>query len=228
MLRDFHFGGYPYHLTGRLASPSWMRHLCSMNLSAELTVSKTLQALILTPNLINLRLDKMVGEHEVIHRPRISDPNFLPLVSFPKLAHLYVGISATLAPLRVLLDRLCIPPACSMVISAHSIQVEEIARKKILAPIIHAISTCARSHFAYHIPHRVRLTIKKRYFMFETATYSDNPTFKLWLELPPRPVFPTHTLTMLLNHLSLPGLSQATIFYTRVNGVNIHAADSGA
>ena len=206
MLRNLRFSGHRSNFT---PLPPWLHQLRSLDLSIKLTVFEMLGLLMSTQNLVNLRLSQTLADHT---------RSTLPLVSLPQLAHLDLNLFREFTQGAVFLDCVCIPPACSLNILASSVQRREIDKNTAFAPIIRAISSCARSHFAYHAPQKLKLIVTANHFLLETGTYSEPPTFKFHLEL--LQIFPMNTLNMLLSDFSLPGLSEVTSLSVRFNGVN--------
>lgn len=164
-----------------------------------------------TENLVKLRLYQTAADLTALT---------LPLVSLPALAQLDLTVFDELTPGAVLLDHLCIPPACTLKISARSLQRREIDKKSIVTPIIRTISTCAQRCCSHHVPRHISLIITTRYFAFESTTRSDEPTFAFCMILAPQQTFPGHTLTILLSEFTLPSFSTVTSFGLRIGGVN--------
>ncbi|KJA19394.1 hypothetical protein HYPSUDRAFT_204611 [Hypholoma sublateritium FD-334 SS-4] len=208
MLRKLRFNG---HRSNFAARPSWLNQLRSLELTVQLTVSEMLEVLMVTKNLVNLRLDQMLADHT---------NSTLPVVSLPKLAHLDFHPYGELTSSAVLLDHLCIPPACSLTFLARAINLGEMTKKSTFAPVIRAISSHAQSHIAYHAPQQLNLTIRVDQFILKTETHSDGPTFEFNVGVSWASVFPTRTLTLLLSEFALPGLSKVTLFDCEINSVN--------
>ncbi|KJA19433.1 hypothetical protein HYPSUDRAFT_44336 [Hypholoma sublateritium FD-334 SS-4] len=209
MLRELRFSGHRH--TFSTAPSSWLRQLCSMDLSVELTVSEMLKVLMSTNNLVNLRLDLTRVGHTT---------STCSLVSLPKLAHLNVNFAAALTPHTLaLLDHIYIPPTCSLTFAAQSIDLWEIDKKITSTPIIRTLSAYAQSHFVDHTPQKLWLTIVVGSFILKTASHPDGPTFEFSVDFSLEQMIPTHTLTTLLREFSLPGLSDVTWCGIRITGV---------
>ncbi len=210
MLCELRFRG---HRSNLIPLPSWINRLLFLQLDVELTVSEMLGVLILTKNLIMLQRDQPVLDG---HTP-------LPLarVSLPKLTSLCVTLYFKLTSIAVLLEHLCIPPACALTFWVSSITfggIEQIYNKN-FETIIHAISTCAQPHFAYYMPTKLRLESTIGELIPMTETQYGEPTFEFVVELPSGLVFPKHMLGVVLSEFSRPGLSNVSWCSVTITGV---------
>ncbi len=195
--------GFSGHRSNFFPLPPWINQLRFLELNVKLTVSEMLAALILAKNLVNLQF------YQVLRDDTIQP---LPHVSLPKLTRLSVRLDFEPTSIGVLLNRLCIPPACSLIFSAHSMTLEYFDRwhNQTFETIFRAISTSARSHFVYNMPDKLKLESAIGQLMFKTETYSDGPSFEFSVGLSSRLVFPPHVLSVLLREFALPGLSSVS------------------
>ncbi|KJA19391.1 hypothetical protein HYPSUDRAFT_204608 [Hypholoma sublateritium FD-334 SS-4] len=219
MLHELRFKGHRSNFTVR---PSWLHQLRSLDLRVDLTVSEMLEVLMSTSNLVILRFDKLLANHNHTTLTLLANhtTSTFPFVSLPKLTHLEIKLHGELNPGALLLDHMCIPPDCSIDISATWTNLAEIDNKSIFTHIIRAISSCARLHFIHRPPQQLWLTIMPGYFFLQTATHSHGPSFKFGVGLKSMHVFPTHTLSILLSEFALPGLSEVTWSRFKITGMN--------
>lgn len=200
MLRDFTYRGHGVKLTA-----PWLCQLHSMELSVHLTISETLAVLLLTPNLVNLRIDQTIMGDTTPTLP-------LPDVDLPKLAHLALKILVQLNPSNTLLDYIHVPPSCALNFSTEMLDPTGYISKATLKHIMRVISTYARHHFAYHVPKTLSLRYSLDDFAIDAGLRSAKPTFTFGMKLSSTQLFPPFALSILLDEFTLPNFSNVMEF----------------
>lgn len=176
-----------------------------MVLDARLTVSEMFRILTLAKNVVNLRL------YVTDVQGFTTSP--LPYFALPKLAHLVINITTDLKEGTILLDRMCIPPPCSLNISVdYRASGYTFNRKSTLEPIIQSVSICAQHYFTHHAPTKIFLEQSSTSFTFEDQTHPGIAGFRFSLRIPMLYRFQPHTRAMLLREFTLLDFSQATEF----------------
>ncbi len=202
LLRKFRFRGHTKNLTA-----PWLCRLHSLELNNSVTLSEALKVLMLTKNLVNLRLEHTVMED-------MNPTSSLPHVELPKLAHLEIRIFAYLRPGVTLLDRIQIPPSCSLLILIQPLDPNEILREGPLYHIIHLVSMCAQHHFTHHMPRELSLQISLEKFAVTAGSLLGQPTFLFGADVSYSscPFLPKCTFSTLLKEFTLSGFHSITKF----------------
>lgn len=198
MLREFRSQGF----ITNLATP-WLHQLHSVELSARLTVFSTLEALMSSKTLVNLRLDHL-------EMNGISSRLSLPFVLLPKLANLDLNLYGNYNAGTVFLDHIQIPATCSVKFEAQSIKSQELVSTTTLCPAVRTISTYAKRYFTEHTPTKILLEYSNTHFTIEDQTHPDNCKFKFSMRSAYAHIFPLHTYPILLSEFTLPEFAKVT------------------
>ena len=177
-----------------------------------LTTAEVLGILVLTENLVNLKLEQTVKDEN--NSPHLQ-------VTLPNLSHLAIHVLNNPFPGLALLHCIQIPDSCILSFSAQSMHPRDIvSTPNLLSAFLSAISPSARRHLGYHAPHKIRLRYSDTHFELRASSRSIKPVFEVKMGLVNYEKFPPYALPSFLGIFTLPSFSEVTEFEFMLMGAH--------
>ena len=165
-----------------------------------LTTAEVLSILVLTENLVTLKLEQTVKDE--------NDARHLP-VTLPNLSHLAINVCNNPLPGLLLLYWIQIPASCTLSFSVLSMHPGGIlSSQNLLSTFLSAISPITRRHLAYHAPQKIRVRYSDNHFDLQASSRSGHPVFEFKTAMVRRANFPPYALPSFLECFTLSCFSE--------------------
>ncbi len=167
-----------------------------------LTTAEVLSILVLTKNLVTLKLE---------HTVRDEDDSRHLQVTLPNLSHLAINVFNNPLPGLLLLRWIQIPASCILSFLVLSMDPGDIvASQNLLSTFLSAISPISRHHLAYHAPQKIRIRYSGSHFELQAISKAGQPVFEFKTVMVRRAVFPPYALPSFLECFTLSCFSEVT------------------